>query len=111
MICLAFCIGIRIIVALPASHGSCLKGTDTHCFYNYRGPIGIRFHIIDLFILKVRLSKEEKVRDGEDEEKEEDGTGAELRCGVPSSGLEMESGAGARPGAGMVAGGAEDVGL
>lgn len=41
----------------------------------------------------------------------EEGTGAELRCGVPSSGLETESGAGARPGAGVVVGGAEDVGL
>lgn len=41
----------------------------------------------------------------------EEGTGAELRCVVPSPGLEMESGAAARPGAGMVAGGVEDVGL
>lgn len=41
----------------------------------------------------------------------EEGTGAELRCAVPSPGLEMESGAEARPGAGMVAEGAEDVGL
>lgn len=41
----------------------------------------------------------------------EEGTGAELRCAVPSPDLEMESAAGARPGAGMEAGGVGDVGL
>lgn len=41
----------------------------------------------------------------------EEGTGAELRCAVPSRDLEMGCGAEARPGAGLGAGGAEDVGL
>ena len=41
----------------------------------------------------------------------EEETGAELQCAVPSLGLEMESEAEVRPGPGMVAEGAEDVGL
>lgn len=41
----------------------------------------------------------------------EEETGAEPPCAGPSLGLEMEFGAGVRPGAGMVAGGAEDEGL
>jgi hypothetical protein len=41
-------------------------------FLDYRGPFGTRSHIIGSLILKVRLSKEVKVRDGEREDKEEE---------------------------------------
>lgn len=64
---LAFCVGPEIIIAIPTSYGLCSKATDTHLFCLYCNIQGSNrnWGLLQRLspILKVRLSREEKVKE------------------------------------------------